>query len=74
MNAPRTAGMSDWYIATQLHNFKQGIRGRHPDDLYGWQMAEMAKILKDDDAVNDVVAYINTLGRSQAAADIGAEE
>ena len=74
MNAPRTAGMSDWYIAAQLHNFKQGIRGRHPDDLYGWQMAEMAKILKDDDAVNDVVAYINTLGRSRAAADIGAEE
>ena len=30
MNAPRQSGMSDWYLAAQLSNFKQGIRGRHP--------------------------------------------
>lgn len=75
LNAPRMAGMTDWYLQQQLENFKANIRGRHPDDLYGWQMAEMARILKDDNAVNDVVAYINTFGRGAAAArDIGAEE
>ena len=40
-------------------------------------MAEMARILKDDTAVDDVVAYINTFGRGTAAMDamdIGAEE
>ena len=37
-NAPRLKGMSDWYMVTQLKNFKQGIRGAHPKDLYGPQM------------------------------------
>ena len=74
LNAPRTAGMTDWYLKRQLENFKAGIRGRHPDDLYGWQMAELARVLKDDRAVDDVVAYINTFGRDTAATDIGAEE
>ena len=61
MNAPRQSGMSDWYLAAQLINFKQGIRGRHPQDRYGPQMALMARTLKDDEAINDVIAYINTL-------------
>jgi cytochrome c oxidase subunit 2 len=59
--APRQAGMSDWYLAQQLQNFKDGIRGAHPDDGYGWQMGLMADILRDEQAINDVVAYINTL-------------
>ncbi len=61
MNAPRLAGMSDWYLATQLKNFKQRIRGAHPDDQYGDQMTLMAATLADDQAINDLVAYINTL-------------
>ncbi len=60
-NAPRLAGMSDWYLVTQLKNFKQGIRGTHPKDMYGPQMASMAAILADDQATDDLVAYINTL-------------
>ncbi|PYT55314.1 MAG: cytochrome C [Acidobacteria bacterium] len=60
-NAPRLKGMSDWYMFTQLRNFKQGVRGAHPKDLYGPQMALMAAILADDQATHDVVAYINTL-------------
>jgi cytochrome c oxidase subunit 2 len=60
-NAPRLKGMSDWYMVTQLRNFKHRIRGAHPKDLYGPQMALMAEILGDDRATNDVVAYINTL-------------
>ena len=61
VNAPRQAGMSDWYLAAQLRNFRQGIRGTHPDDGFGWQMGLMSEILQDDQAVDDVVAYINTL-------------
>jgi cytochrome c oxidase subunit 2 len=60
-NAPRLAGMSDWYLERQLHNFQQGIRGDHPQDFYGAQMGLMAKILVDDRAINDVLAYIHTL-------------
>jgi cytochrome c oxidase subunit 2 len=61
MNAPRQAGMSDWYLARQLINFKAGIRGGHSGDPYGMQMSLMAIALKEDSAINDVVAYINTL-------------
>ena len=60
-NAPRLEGMSDWYMATQLKNFRDGIRGAHPQDIYGGQMALMAAMLADDAAVGDIVAYINTL-------------
>jgi cytochrome c oxidase subunit 2 len=60
-NAPRLKGMSDWYMVTQLKNFREGIRGAHPQDLYGSQMALMAAILTDDQAIIDLVAYINTL-------------
>jgi len=61
MNAPGLAGMTDWYLVTQLKNFREGIRGAHPDDAYGYQMMMMADILRDDESVNDVAAYINTL-------------
>jgi len=61
MNAPRLAGMSDWYMVTQLKNYQQGIRGAHPKDMYGNQMALMAAILTDDQAINDLVSYTNSL-------------
>ena len=61
MNAPRMAGMTDWYLQRQLQNFKKGIRGQHPEDYYGKQMNFMARILQDDKKINDLVAYINTL-------------
>ena len=60
-HAPTLAGMSDWYLATQLKNFKQGFRGAHAKDRYGPQMASMTAMLTDDQAIDDVVAYINTL-------------
>ena len=61
LNAPRLNGLDDWYIARQLENYKQGIRGSHPQDLYGKQMTLMAGVLRDDEAIIDLVAYINTL-------------
>jgi len=61
MNAPRLAGMSDWYLLNQLKNFKQGLRGNDPEDLHGKQMRFMAQTLQDDQAMRDVIAYINTL-------------
>lgn len=61
VNAPALAGQNDWYLASQLRNFRDGIRGAHPGDLYGDQMMLMADILPTDDHVDDVVAYLNTL-------------
>lgn len=59
-NAPRLKGMSDWYMVTQLKNFRQGVRGAHAKDMYGRQMVSMAAMLNDDKAIDDVVAHINT--------------
>lgn len=61
MNAPRVAGMTDWYIKSQLNNFKQDIRGAHLQDFDGKQMGYMADTLHDEQAINDLVAYINSL-------------
>jgi cytochrome c oxidase subunit 2 len=58
---PALAARSDWYLVTQLQNFKQGVRGADPRDIYGAQMRAVASQLSDDQAINDVVAYINTL-------------
>ncbi|QTF91219.1 c-type cytochrome [Halomonas sp. BM-2019] len=60
-NAPRLAGIQDWYLARQLEHFREGVRGRHPDDPYGNQMIDMAQVLVNEQAVRDVVAYIATL-------------
>jgi cytochrome c oxidase subunit 2 len=61
LNAPRVAGMTDWYMKRQLQNFQQGIRGLHPTDYYGFQMTLMAQSLHNEQAVDDLIAYINTL-------------
>lgn len=60
-NAPRLAGMSDWYLERQLTKFKSGARGSHPDDIYGDQMNLVANVLVRETAIKDVIAYIDTL-------------
>jgi cytochrome c oxidase subunit 2 len=58
-NAPRIQGMSDWYMARQLKNFRDGVRGAHAQDVYGAQMGLIAGMLVDDAAIGDLLAYIN---------------
>lgn len=67
-NAPRLRGMNDWYLFTQLKNFRDGVRGGHPQDGYGSQMALFAAALKDDQSIRDVIAYIDTLPVAPAPA------
>ncbi|MBT8079610.1 MAG: c-type cytochrome [Gammaproteobacteria bacterium] len=61
LGAPALVGGSDWYLARQIRNFRDGIRGASPADMYGVQMRAAASVLPDDDAVDDIVAYLNTL-------------
>ncbi len=61
LSAPRLAGQSDWYLRRQLSNFKQGIRGAHKSDSYGHQMVLMAKTLQDEQAIDDLLVYLNSL-------------
>lgn len=50
--------LSEMYMARQLMYFRDGIRGAHPQDTGGQQMAVMAKLLTTDQAIADVAAYI----------------
>ena len=60
MHAPRLNGLDDWYLKRQILNFKNSLRGAHPQDIYGSQMVPMATLLKDDQSINDVIAYIRS--------------
>jgi len=60
LNSPRLAGLQDWYVARQLKNFKSGIRGTKSGDMFGMQMRPMAMSLANDEAINNVAAYIAT--------------
>jgi cytochrome c553 len=61
MNAPRLAGTSDWYLVTSLQKFKTGVRGGDPANTNAVMMRGFATQLADEQAMRDVVAYINTL-------------
>lgn len=61
MAGPRLAGQNDWYLVNQIKKFQQGQRGYHDMDIGGRQMRPMVATLTDDAAINNVVAYINTL-------------
>lgn len=63
--APKLVGVGDWYLKRQIQNFINGIRGAHPQDVQGIQMAAMAKTIGDEQAITDVVAYIQTLDKSK---------
>lgn len=60
LGAPALADQEPYYLHRQIENFKTGMRGVHPEDVYGAQMAPMAKTL-DSQGVKDVIAYIKTL-------------
>jgi cytochrome c oxidase subunit II len=61
LQAPALAARSDWYLITQLRNFRDGLRGADERDTYGAQMRAIVAALPDEKAITDVVAYINTL-------------
>ena len=59
--APSIAGQDQWYVEKQLHNFKDGVRAMHFDDLAGMRMRPMAKWLKTDADVTSAALYVSSL-------------
>ncbi len=59
--APSIAGLEVWYVEKQLHNFKDGVRATHFDDLAGMRMRPMAKWLKTDADIASVALYVSSL-------------
>ncbi len=65
LGAPSLTGVNDWYLITQLKNFRDGTRGGSAGDNYGAQMRAAAQILTNDQAIFDVVSYVSTLPSKQ---------
>jgi len=61
LNAPAIAGQFDWYLSRQIKNFKQGLRGSHPDDVYGKQMLAIVSLLDTEKDLASLSAYIQSL-------------
>lgn len=61
LGSPALTIVNDWYLVTQLMNFKNGSRGATPGDIYGMQMRASVQMLPDEKAIADVVSYITTL-------------
>lgn len=64
LGAPRLTGQSDWYLLASLQKFKGGLRGNYPNAAI---MRGMAGTLTDEQAMKDVIAYIQTLSPQTAA-------
>ena len=60
---PPLAHVNDWYMLTQLANFRAGVRGTKPGDTSGALMRPMSMTLADEQAMRDVIAYITTLAK-----------
>jgi len=65
LSGPSLTHAGDWYQLQQLANFKAGIRGTNPEDVQGAMMRGMVNTLPDEQAMRDVLAYIQTLGSSE---------
>lgn len=70
MNAPKLSGQHPWYLKRQLTHYKNGLRGKHPKDLYGSQMMLMSKTLHNEQDIDRVVQYIHSLPESSSPPDI----
>lgn len=64
LGGPALTTQNDWYLATQLQNYKSGVRGSSAGDNFGQQMRAAAQLLPDDDAIRDVVSYISSLNQN----------
>ena len=61
LNSPRLNHLTERYLKKQFIAFREGKRGAHKDDLYGRQMALMAKTVTDDTQLDHLVSFIVTL-------------
>lgn len=71
--APNIAGLPDWYVERQLHNFRSGTRAYHIDDAEGLRMRPMSRALHDDIEVQAVSAYVSGLPTHASVPTLGGD-
>ncbi len=68
--APNIAGLDTWYVQSQLEKFRSGTRGAHPDDVEGLRMRPMSRVLKNQEDIQSVAAYVASLPSTAPAASL----
>ena len=68
--SPALHRQEDWYLVAQLMKFRAGHRGTDPRDLQGALMRPMAMTLPNDQAVQDVAAYVSGIEGPPAVAAV----
>lgn len=63
--SPNLLGIQDYYMAAQIRNFRDGVRGVTEGDTTGAKMIEMLAQIPDDRTIDDVITYINTLQKEK---------
>lgn len=63
--SPRLAGQHTAYLKRQYLNFRQGLRGAHPEDKYGRQMKMMSAALPAAKDLDDVLGFIAAQGAAE---------
>ena len=59
--APPITYLDDWYLVQELHDYQAGARGTDPADIWGQTMRANTFTLIGDQAMQDVIAYVQTL-------------
>ena len=72
-SAPALAGQDGRYLVRQLENFRDGTRGSSPEDIQGLQMAPLLRLLPDQQAAEDVAAYVSGMPPFKAAPTLDAD-
>ena len=60
LRSPPIVQLHDWYLVQELQDFKIGARGANPADTWGTTM-RVNSILLSDQAMQDLIAYVQTL-------------
>jgi len=69
IEAPRLSGLDAWYVERQLHAFKKGWRGVHPEDDGGHEMRPMAAALTDQE-IAEVAEYVDAVDSAPPAVTV----
>ncbi|MDU0352685.1 c-type cytochrome [Paraglaciecola aquimarina] len=72
IGAPRLTGLSQWYVERQLNNFKNGIRGSHPEDATGEEMMRMVGNLSKQQ-LSDIAQWVTTTASEKPSASLVAD-
>ena len=60
-DGPALAGLEPWYLELQMKNFKDGIRGNHPEDISGQVMRNASGMMRNDFTIASLAEYISNL-------------